>query len=1229
MAISDERELAFVQYLFGRIKGELTGQSIAECLGDSPRDRFHAGVLLPLEIALPTTGAGNEGSLLDGLMASATPQRPRRTNTESTMSMDCQVRLPAGTDTFTLCIKPTFSVYYAVYPTWAEVQREQRDQAREDEYDEEEAVETILPDSREALADPQEQETEPDLDPTLPPPTLSARVSTETIMAVTTAQQAAQETVVLPRKFRRRAIAFPPLDVVVHVDRLAQTLEIRDAFDTALAEARVAILHEDPEVWRHLGKPSEDQRELTVAGGLATEDDYRRALQAAATGELALPTWRAYMTVTGAQTLLDTDAASTPIYRLNVALINATPAPERQERGRRQLEEQALFDCGFTIQVNGAELVPFEFQGTPADYRYDRLFPAMGRNCVVRSVPGSAQELATESVPLYQQAWYRTRGSDEMALRFADLDGSAGSDLLETLERIRQRMDAYLAEWEDYLSGPALALGQAPVAECRRDQSAFAREIEHYALGIAALRNDARLRRAFELMNRVFRTSGSQRTRPIETWRLFQIAFMVTQLPTLAAREHDLEATDPYAQGLKSALERVDVLWFPTGGGKTEAYLGLIVTALFYDRLRGKNRGVTAWMRFPLRMLSLQQLERLADVLAQAELVRASEPDLRSGDSDPFAIGYYVGGTSTPNRIRDGDIPYGKAADTAWAREQIVRHCPFCKSVVRVTFDRDQWRLVHVCSNGDCYSNTAPTLGHLRGSLPIFVVDNEVYRYRPSVLVGTVDKLAILGFQRHFAHLVAGVTQRCPIHGYASFGQCVESIGGGPCKESATNLEQLPVEKDPVPALLIQDELHLLKEELGTFNAHYEGFLHYIAEKQGLKPSKVLAATATIEAYEEQIFNLYLERANRFPQPGWRAGESFYATSTPLVYRRLYSGVLTHQRSPESVALRALEIYHRELQQMSADVAAALANLGWDDVSPAEFRHFLHLYDLSLTYVTRKATGGNLDYNLGHIVSPRLSSPLTVTMLTGDNPMREVGQTIERIERERCDVDEPRLDVLIATSLISHGVDLERINFMCMVGMPSKYAEYIQASSRAARNHVGLVLVCFKRLDLREQSQFHYFLPNHRYLDRLVEAVPINRFAARAAERTIPGLLVGALLAHYSRVLYGQGQIARPLDNIPELRKAVANHYLSVEELRCDLEAIIGAQHPQLSALQRRYITESIATTLRQNWEWIESALERNLLDVVHPMLSFRDVDAAIDFIADGAASLLVERIRA
>src|SRR5207302_4565969 len=158
---------------------------------------------------------------------------------------------------------------------------------------------------------------------------------------------------------------------------------------------------------------------------------------------------------------------------------------------------------------------------------------------------------------------------------------------------------------------------------------------------------------AFEGMNRIF-----QRTSRFDSWHLFQIVFIVSQLPALAIREGIVAGEWPtgIARSWDDVLNWADVLWFPTGGGKTEAYLGLISCAALYDRLRGKSFGVTAWLRFPLRMLSVQQLQRAAVVLWETEQERRSMLGDASANSEPISLGYFVGRSSTPNQLRSDDV---------------------------------------------------------------------------------------------------------------------------------------------------------------------------------------------------------------------------------------------------------------------------------------------------------------------------------------------------------------------------------------------------------------------------------------------------------------------------------------------------------------------------------------------------------------------------------------------
>lgn len=801
-------------------------------------------------------------------------------------------------------------------------------------------------------------------------------------------------------------------------------------------------------------------------------------------------------------------------------------------------------------------------------------------------------------------------------------------------------MASYATAWADYLETTALGELSAEGREaCAKDRDRFLDELTRYRLGVECLKKDARLEKAFRMMNEAFdrlsRASGGR----VTSWRLFQIGFIVSQLPALAVREVDSGTNDAFTTELLNAHAEVGILWFPTGGGKTEAYLGLISTALLFDRLRGKSRGVSAWMRFPLRMLSLQQLERLARVMAALEVLRSQTPELASGD--PFAIGYFVGESVTPNSISDDEMRKLERETLYRDEKRQIRKCPFCEQPVEMRAQRRDWRLAHVCTNAVCFSNTSDSLGPFKGSLPLCIVDNEIYRYLPAVLVGTIDKLAIIARSRAFAHITRGVRQRCPTHGYASYDECIEKWVG--CTAKKKDFVKLAPIKDPGLEILIQDEFHLLRAELGVFNGHYEGLLKFLGNRSFLPP-KVLAATATIESYDLHAFHIYLSKARRFPQPSWREGESFYATSVPYRERRYYVGVRAHTRAVEDPVIRITGLYQKAVRRLQADPRQAAEILGNPDLSNDEVQHVLRLYDLSVVYVNRRATGGSLLDKLSRAdreLGAEGLGEIRRRLLTSDQRMEEIGTAIDQIVLERDATEGPRLDAVIATNLISHGVDLERINMMVVAGMPSHYAEYVQASSRAARAHPGVVFVCFKSRDARESSQYEFFDAMHRNMDRLIEAVAVNRFATFAPQKTVPGLLSGLLLCAFSPELYEKGTIKRSLDYVPELKVALGLSpipgvpptepaLLSEADLRSALYEIIGVDmaRPPASPSQVANVRKQVDAAIDQNLELIGRGLDNQLKNIVQPLTSFRDVDEGIDFHSVDSSSL-VTRLRA
>jgi hypothetical protein len=776
-----------------------------------------------------------------------------------------------------------------------------------------------------------------------------------------------------------------------------------------------------------------------------------------------------------------------------------------------------------------------------------------------------------------------------------------GKDPTDILDGTESAMHDYLAEWDDFLSHSDAAVAQAS----RRERDLFEGEIRRFGLGRRAMAEDERLNLAFRLTNRVF--ADLNKSADFDTWRLFQLVFIVSHLPALAAREHRDD------KEFRSELDYADVLWFPTGGGKTEAYLGLIVCALFYDRLRGKARGATAWLKFPLRMLSVQQLSRVLRVLVVADRFRIEE--LGDAAGDPFELGYLVGGSNTPNSLIyeaewwPGIKRAGSLDERVLNEHRLVVECPFCtRRDVRLRFDLPKVRLIHHCDA--CGKD-----------LPLHMTDDEVYRYMPSVVVGTVDKLSGFAFYGEFTQFAHGPRFLCPTHGWFTFPRGGKCLAGDSCTEKSYVSETAARWHDPVPALVVQDELHLLREELGAFDAHYEGLFAELQEggPSGL-PSKMLAASATIEQFEDQLRQVYGRRPRSFPAPGFARERSFYTVETSDT-RRVFLGVLPHYRRKADVAgIVQAELLEqvRMLQDMAPDEAAAA--LGGIVDRPALAR-LLFLYEVSLAYVNSKPNGDQIADELARL-SERFESlggdRIFFRVLTGQVGISELAAAIDHVEQDKVtDPRNGRLQALVGTSVVSHGVDLSRLNVMTLAGLPATVADYIQATSRSGRAHVGFVVTVFDAFSRRERSTFTNFFSFHRFLDRMVEPVPVNKYARFGADRTLPGIVMGLLWD-----LCRDDRLGGPSEGIRRTRWLSKWWNARAVDIKPRLEdRIERAYRSRVAGVNEPSLEDELVERVLHRWTHVEMpTMQRFDADSTRHLFrervlaSFRDIDLPVEF---------------
>lgn len=853
------------------------------------------------------------------------------------------------------------------------------------------------------------------------------------------------------------------------------------------------------------------------------------------------------------------------------------------------------------IRYTGS-LSPYTFDLLPSDYRYDQTIWAKGQNCSTtiesESDPHTVRTTAIPTNPVYEFIF-----NSDYDTGFKQL---SSGDTVGILEDIASGMHDYYDAWTGERRSQIrdeLDLSSVELEEYGQAAERFKAELERYEHGVEILRSEPDVLKSFQLMNEV-----NARQHDFKGWRLFQLVFIISNLSGIVTREYDQYQT--------KYDERADVLWFPTGGGKTEAYVGLVLFNLFFDRLRGKDQGVTAWIRFPLRLLSRQQKSRFLTSLLYAEEIRldSGESGL-SGAGEPFSLGFFAGSHDTPNAVGTDRDTYREMfqEDHEKLKQncQVLEECPLCENTVTVEYDPTQNKVIHRCEGSDCL-----------GELPLYVVDRDIYRYVPSVLLGSLDKIAIMGMQPRFANLLGNYTTECPVHGYGYSGRCSEHQL---CEHESEVRKVGPDEAyDPIPTLHLIDEVHLLNEELGTFASHYETLYQTLCEKIGGETPKVLASTATIAEYERQMENLFQKDATRFPAAGPLQGETFYGELTETIERE-YLGFTPRNRSHLYAVLDTIISYHqviRDAYEMEAEDLAEKAGL--DTLSENQQDEILDLYETSLVYFNAKDRKDRYRENIAKYASDEMvtdgyATPIREQQLTADTESPEL---LNELEDPADTPFDERIDTVPATSFIGHGIDVDRFNMMLFYGYPRKTFQYIQASSRVGRQSgvVGFILDIFDPLNERDDHRYRYFEKIHQYLDRAVEPVPIDRWAKFGIERTFTGLLQACLIQYYRPLMYRQYEIT--LDGETEranVQKAAHLHEIMTNsnEYQELSKGVMADMVEDAFGLNNGYYTNpyfrsEVERRIKNVWNYWEKKLPTmhypEFPDGEEPMISLRDI---------------------
>ena len=848
---------------------------------------------------------------------------------------------------------------------------------------------------------------------------------------------------------------------------------------------------------------------------------------------------------------------------LCVLLVNTSP------KTHASFKDTNLYET--SLSLGGIETAPFLLEALPDSFRYDRRVPAYGVNCGVVVNDNTFETTDTITINRYRPRYFDACGQD-LDISFRTLS----EDPIPPLTQLVDRLDDWgNRAWDETtLAKRAKAdlWSTTMRQEARSAAEAFEAELSRIREGVNLLTEDTRLCTAFRLMNEAM---GLAVDGKYPGWRPFQIGFVLANIKSVVAPHEESKCAD--------------IVWFATGGGKTETYLGLLLVAALHDRITGKSHGMTAWSRFPLRMLSLQQTQRFADALGAAELVRRKHRI----DGAPFSLGFFVGQGATPNRIPvdakqhepdpdDDDMPH---------RYRILMECPFCRrDSIEMAFNRRLWTLQHQCRNKQC---PWPEEG-----LPFYIVDDEIYRFLPTVVVGTLDKAALISSQASMTGFFGPPQGKCSVTGHG-FTYATRSKKPNGCLVPGCpgSVEPLPMEAARFgPSFRLQDELHLLRDSLGAVDAHYESLLdHLQTERTGHKP-KILASSATLAGFEKQVDVLYKRAARVFPTPGPRANDGFWSTDSELLLRR-FVGVAPRGVTQEFAVDRMLTELQRSIRRLVSDPVSVCKEIGVDEEAAP---HLVSLYGVDVVYGN---TLRDLDASVRSLETQvPVDGRLNTATLTGRTDFEEVRRSLDRLKKPESDYQE-RLHVVAASSMMSHGVDIDRLNVLVMLGLPLTAAEFIQTSARVGRTWPGLVFVLHKIARERDASVYRSFEKFVEQGDRFVEPIPVTRRSRRVLERTLAGVALARILAVH------EPRSSKALTLVSKLRDYCSNNGVTEAQ---EVAAVVEALH----------LTDNLDEPLREDVKrWYERFFHNlddpggefrfpsDLCPLGPPMRSLRDVE--------------------
>lgn len=840
---------------------------------------------------------------------------------------------------------------------------------------------------------------------------------------------------------------------------------------------------------------------------------------------------------------------------LTVCLVNRKRKPS-------VIDQFCLFQSHFTVSVRTQEhpqpcILPYpttpmekmdaEEQSLALLYRYAETF-AVGHGCAADWQGVTPQRTATtltaECLPVFEAPSVtpeiRREDGSVIEVSMAALAGLIeGTDGLAAIEEIVTRYEDWIEARRAELPGLAPALQAAARAHLGQCTDAA----ERMRCGLAYLRDTPQALAAFRLANHAILlqqinsrrdlrslsyNAASRRlvhSQPLQApdhlnpppgrgmWRPFQIAFFMMALKSTA--EHGSPDRD-----------LVELIWFPTGGGKTEAYLGLSAFSMFLRRLRDpRDTGVDVLMRYTLRLLTAQQFQRAAGLICSMEFLRRQDPE-RLG-VEPFSIGIWVGGDTTPNSRADAVTALNALRRNPARADNpfVLTKCPWCaaqlgplalpqnvpRNVPKVVgYEHQGNAVVFRCSDRYC---------DFYNQLPIFVVDEDIYNTTPSLIIGTVDKFAMLAWR----------PEAKALFGLKPNGDRIASP----------------------PTLIIQDELHLISGPLGTMVGLFEVVVEELCTdyRNGNHKPKIISSTATIRRYAEQVKALFAREAVAlFPPPGLEAGNSYFAR-----YARRDDGTLEPGRkyvgvhAPGLGSLQTAQVRtFAALLQAPVPFCSEERDPWWTLVaffnSLRELGTTLSLFQSDIPdYLKAVKNRTGIDFN-------QIRRLWHIKELTGRLTSDQIPGAISALEAQ-CGGPATPVDVCLASNIIEVGIDIDRLSLITVVGQPKTTSQYIQVTGRIGRkwwDRPGLVVTIYGASKPRDRSHFEKFRSYHERLYAQVEPTSVTPFSATALDRALHAVMA-AYVRQTGTAQQAESPYPIPVAKLAELKEILHQRVRTVD----------------------------------------------------------------------------------